>query len=260
MDPAYERFMETVQRIGGLSRPDAERAARATLEVLAERLSKGQARDLAAELPPQLSPSLFTDGGPEPFHVDELLRRVSAREGVDLDTARRHARAVFAGLGRIVRDEEIDDLAAELPSDFAPLVAEAQRRFVEVLPAEEFLRRVADRAGLRREEARAASEAVLETLAERISRGEVDDLIGELPVELHDPLRRGDELSNGAARPMSLEQFVGRVAEREGVTPAQAQAHARAVFATLREAVSQKEFLDVTAQLPRDYAALEARP
>jgi uncharacterized protein (DUF2267 family) len=51
-----------------------------------------------------------------------------------------------------------------------------------------------------------------------------------------------------------------RVAEREGATPAAAAEHARAVFATLREALPEKEFLDVTAQLPRDYAALAAQP
>ena len=50
------------------------------------------------------------------------------------------------------------------------------------------------------------------------------------------------------------------IAEREGVTPNEARKHARAVFATLREAVSEKEFSDVRAQLPDDYSALLARP
>jgi uncharacterized protein (DUF2267 family) len=59
---------------------------------------------------------------------------------------------------------------------------------------------------------------------------------------------------------MSLDEFVRRVAEREGVTPAEARDHARAVFATLREAVGEEEFRDIRAQLPLEYAALEARP
>ena len=101
---------------------------------------------------------------------------------------------------------------------------------------------------------------MLETLAERIAGGEVDDLIAQLPAVLHEPLKRGNALSNGAARPMSLEEFVLRIAEREGVVPGVALAHARAVFATLREALPEEEFLDITAQLPRDYAAVEARP
>ena len=260
MSDEHERFIAAAQQKAGLSRPDAERATRATLETLAERLSAGEARDLAERLPPELAPWLATDGPAEPFDVDEFLRRVAEREGVDITAAERHARAVFEALGRTVGEDEIDDMAAELPNDFAPLVAEAKRRFVHLMPADEFYARVAERAGLDADGARRASDAVLRTLAERISRGEVDDLISRLPVELHPPLHTGDAQSSGAARRMSLDAFLQRIAEREGVTRAEAREHARAVFATLREAVGEQEFLDVSAQLPLEYAAVEARP
>jgi uncharacterized protein (DUF2267 family) len=59
---------------------------------------------------------------------------------------------------------------------------------------------------------------------------------------------------------MSLDDFVRRIAEREGVTPAEAREHARAVFATLREAVGEDEFRDVSAQVPLEYAAVKALP
>jgi uncharacterized protein (DUF2267 family) len=58
---------------------------------------------------------------------------------------------------------------------------------------------------------------------------------------------------------MSLKEFVRRVADREGVVAAEAHEHARAVLATLREAVTRKECLDMTAQLPEEYAAVSAR-
>ena len=77
---------------------------------------------------------------------------------------------MFGALGRTVGEDEIDDMAAELPKDFAPLVAEAKRRFVHLLPAEEFYARVAEWAGVDADGARRASDAVLTTLAERISR------------------------------------------------------------------------------------------
>jgi uncharacterized protein (DUF2267 family) len=256
----HERFITTVQQKAGISRLEAERATRATLETLAERLSAGEARDLAAELPPELAPWIATEGGAEPFHVDEFIRRVAAREQVDLATAEQHARAVFDALGRTVSEDEVDDMAAELPNDFQPLIAEAKRRSVHPLPAEAFWQRVADRAALDADSARRATEAVLTTLAERISGGEVEDLISRLPVELHPPLKQGDALSNGVARRMSLDDFLRRIAEREGVTPAEAREHARAVFATLREAVGENEFLDVSAQLPLEYTAVAARP
>ena len=236
MSDDYERFLDLVQQLAHRSREDAERAARATLQTLAERISAGQARDLAEQLPPELAPWIATTGDAEAFDVDEFLRRVAEREGAEVARAERDARAVFAALGRSVRRrKEIDDLVSELPRSFGPLLDEAQGRFVHVVSAETFLAKVADRAGLDPAGARRAADAVLETL------------------------KRGDALSQGAARRMPVEQFVLHVAEREGVTPGDALRHARAVFATLREAVPEQEFLDVTAQLPRDYAALEAR-
>jgi uncharacterized protein (DUF2267 family) len=58
---------------------------------------------------------------------------------------------------------------------------------------------------------------------------------------------------------MSLDRFLDRVAEREGVTPEQASTDARAVFITLREAVGDEEFFDITVQLPPEYAVLWVR-
>jgi uncharacterized protein (DUF2267 family) len=127
------------------------------------------------------------------------------------------------------------------------------------MPAGSFTRRVADRAGIRDEEARRAIDAVLETLAMRIAGGEVDDLRRRLPVELHRPLDRGKKLSGGRATPIKLAAFVRRVAEREGVPGPIALKHTAAVLGVLREAVGEQEFLDVTVQLPDDYAAVVGR-
>jgi uncharacterized protein (DUF2267 family) len=95
---------------------------------------------------------------------------------------------------------------------------------------------------------------VLETLAERIAGGEVDDLAGYLPDRLRLPLERGKQSSGGKARGMSLDEFVGRVADREDASWEDALEHARAVFATLREALPDKEWSDVVAELPRAYS------
>jgi uncharacterized protein (DUF2267 family) len=96
------------------------------------------------------------------------------------------------------------------------------------------------------------TQAVLETLAERIAGGEVKDLISRLPVALHEPLRRGSERSGGKATRMSLDEFV-TVAERTGHSLEQARDDVRAVMVTLREAVGDDEFFDVAVQLPREY-------
>jgi uncharacterized protein (DUF2267 family) len=98
-------------------------------------------------------------------------------------------------------------------------------------------------------------DAVVETLAVRVSGGEIHDLIAELPAELHPALERGERESR-AATPMSADEFLARVAERERVSREEAERHARAVFAALRDVISSKEFADVAAQLSRDYEPL----
>jgi uncharacterized protein (DUF2267 family) len=133
------------------------------------RAGGGRARHLTEQLPPEPAAWLATDGPAELFDVDEFVRRVAEREGVDPGTAERHAHAVFEALGRVVSEDEIDDMAAELPSDFEPLVAQARHRFVHMMSPDEFRRRVAERAGLDADGARRATDAVLITLAERIS-------------------------------------------------------------------------------------------
>jgi uncharacterized protein (DUF2267 family) len=254
----HDEFLTIVEQAARAGGDAAERATRATLQTLAERLDRGEARDLAGQLPAELAPWIATMTTAEGFDIDEFLRRVAEREEVDVATAERHARAVFAALGRAVSPRELADMEAELPRDFAPLFAKGPD--VEVVPAEAFLARVAERAGLDAAGARRASDAVLETLAERIAPGETDDLISRLPVALHEPLKRGAARADGSARQMGLDEFLRRVADREGTPPLQARDHARAVLATLREAVADDEFFDVTVQLPDEYAVLLAAP
>jgi len=232
--------------------------------VLAERLSAGEARDIAEQLPGDLGKWLASENGAEPFHADEFLRRIAEREEVDLATAERHAQAVFAALGRTVSPGEVSDMAAELPKDFGPLLAAARAEAErleppEILPFEEFLTRVADRSGLDLDGARCATEAVLETLGERIAGGEVEDLAAQLAPELRPPLERGNARTDGKAEGMDLTEFLERVADLEGVPLEQAREHTRAVFATLREAIAEKELADLLAELPDTYEELLRR-
>jgi uncharacterized protein (DUF2267 family) len=253
-----DEFLTLVSEGAGLDGDAAERATRATLQTLAERITRGEADDLAAVLPPALAAWLHKPGpAAEAFDAEEFLRRVAERAGLDMARAESAARAVFTALGHAVPARELDDAAAQLPRDFARLLPHGPT--AGELGADEFISRVAERTGLESSAARRAAEAVLETLAERISGGEVEDLIARLPRELHPPLKVGAGLSSGVARKMSLDEFVQRVAEREGVSAVEAREHTRAVLATLREAAGDDEFFDVTSQLPDEYAPVLAR-
>jgi uncharacterized protein (DUF2267 family) len=97
----YEEIIEAIGREAADLPPDvAERAAQAVLQTLAERLPRGEARHILAELPAELKPWVYTEADAEGFGIDEFLERVARHEGTDIETALRHARAVFAALGR----------------------------------------------------------------------------------------------------------------------------------------------------------------
>jgi uncharacterized protein (DUF2267 family) len=259
----YEEFITIVGEAGGASREEAEHATRATLQTLAERIDRAQARDVAAELPPQVAPFMATVTPLEGFHIDEFIRRIAEREGVDAATAERHARAVLMAVARAISAKELSEVLSELPDDFAPLMPRG--RWVEVLPADDFYLRVAERAGIDVDPARRLTDAVLETLGERVPAGEVRDLVARLPRDLHAPLERGAEREPNATS-MPLDAFLRRVAERAGVSGPldvvrinEIGEQARAVLGVLREAVGDEEFFDVTVELSDDYKRVLVR-
>jgi hypothetical protein len=83
----YASFITTVREIGHIPEDEAERAACATLQTLAERISAGEAGDLAERLPAELRscvPEGLADGGtsrrPETPGGARTLRRMPAYE------------------------------------------------------------------------------------------------------------------------------------------------------------------------------------
>jgi uncharacterized protein (DUF2267 family) len=251
----YATLLDIVQQTAGVTRPEAERAIRAVLPVLAERITGGEADDIAAFLPHEVRPLLTPMHEPAAaFDLDEFHRRIAQRLGGDEQAAHEAARAVFTALGFAVAPGELRDMVAQLPKDYAPLLNAAGigRRMAD---DDDLVANVARRAGLDPDRARGATEAVLETLGERISAGEVKDLEEELPARLAPALERGLEHSR-AARRMGADEFVATVAAREGVDPEAARDHTRAAFAALRDYVTDEEFADLVAQLSKDYEPL----
>lgn len=120
----YNEFVGQVQHRARLgSTGDAVRAIRVTLETLAERLTNGETKDLASQLPREIAHYLEevpTVGG-ERFSLDEFFQRVSIRESVGLPEAVFHARVVVEVLQEAVSKGEINDVRAQLPPEFAAL-------------------------------------------------------------------------------------------------------------------------------------------
>ncbi|MBX7266662.1 DUF2267 domain-containing protein [Micromonospora sp. Llam7] len=116
---------------------------------------------------------------------------------------------------------------------------------------ETFVDQVARRAGTSSARAVELIQATLATLAERLTGGEVLDLAVQLPMPLRLPLRPTPDIE--AAERFGAAEFVARVAVRAGVAEPAARNAVRAVFTTVREAVTGGEFDELVVQLPRDY-------
>jgi uncharacterized protein (DUF2267 family) len=113
----FEQFVNLVANRADVAGWDRTQALiNGTLRTLAERISGGEARDLAAQLPEEFKPSLSdAEETAETFTVDEFVRRVAERAGVGDDTALKGARAVMATVRDAVTSGEWDDIIAQLP-------------------------------------------------------------------------------------------------------------------------------------------------
>ncbi|MFP2906827.1 DUF2267 domain-containing protein [Pyxidicoccus sp. 3LFB2] len=122
-----------------------------------------------------------------------------------------------------------------------------------------FLRDLESKANISRERAEQAAQSVLCLLEQRLMDGEVKHLEAQLPRKVRELLQRCPRHQGTAPRKFKLEQFLAMVSEDLDTTPNEAERLSRAVFATVREHISEGEAEDVMGQLPLDLRALWAR-
>ena len=118
-----DQFVEKVAGRAAVGFEAAESLTAAVLRVLSQRISGGEAADLASQLPAGLKPHLLGAGEPaQAFDADDFVRRVADRTGTDPDRARAAVRAVFTTLRETATLGELDEVTSQLPKDFRDLV------------------------------------------------------------------------------------------------------------------------------------------
>lgn len=120
----FVRFIEKVEsRIESPDPGEAELAVTATFETLGERISGGEASDIAAQLPEELKgPLQAATGDPESFGLENFFERVAGKIGVSKNKATEQASAVMAVLGQAITSGELRDVRSQLPREFHPLL------------------------------------------------------------------------------------------------------------------------------------------
>lgn len=125
----HDEFIGQVQNRARLSsRGDAERACRATLETLAERVPEGLADNLAAQLPHEIGEHLrrteiFAGAGTgERFSRQDFITRVAQRAGVREQQAAYLIRTVSEVVDEATQGGIMENVAESLPADIRQLV------------------------------------------------------------------------------------------------------------------------------------------
>ncbi|MBH8566216.1 DUF2267 domain-containing protein [Nostoc sp. CENA67] len=120
----YNEFITHVQSLAqSNSREEAERATRATLETIKERIAGDEANKIAAELPQQLGEYLQGQEGDtgESFNLQEFIARTSQKENIEPTTTAIHVRAVFAVLQNAINPKTFASFQAHFTHDYEEL-------------------------------------------------------------------------------------------------------------------------------------------
>jgi uncharacterized protein (DUF2267 family) len=245
-------------------------ALQTVLCVLSQRLSGGEAADLLEALPAPARPrrcERHRRERPEKFGREGFVERVAAHLQVSNEEAEAITRAVVAVLPRWLPRKEVARVASQLPAELRHLWS-APLRTPPIMaprarpaPAD----RLTDRVLQEVQESFAlpagvtASDAVavaLCTLCQRLSRREARDLLLALSPGLRSPLERC--ALHRAEEPDAFDraELIARIARQLGVSPAQAETIARAVFTAVERALRPKEIRDVAGQLPAELRSL----
>lgn len=118
-----------------------------------------------------------------------FLGQLAARSGLSEEDAERAAVSVLCVLEQRLLSGESAHLEAQLPAMLRDLMAQCERH--EAARAQKFgqktfIQRVSEDLGVDALEAERRSRCVLETVRARVSEGEIEDVMGQLPADLRE--------------------------------------------------------------------------
>lgn len=144
--PSASEFLATVRDAGDArSTDEAREAATAVLATLGERITPGEAEEVAAYLPDEFATALAPDEDTpegataegsarsdegagdgdrvaEDYDVESFVERVAEREGADRETAERHVGGVSDAVARAIPRDEFEDVLEQLPDEYGSVL------------------------------------------------------------------------------------------------------------------------------------------
>lgn len=242
-------FIDTVRHGAQFaSDDDASRTVRAVLEGISHGMPEGDAEAIAADLPMEFADAIeeHASNEPNPIAYDDFLDHVAAEAECDRSEAQPRAQAVMAAVAKATSDFRFDNIHGHMPQSYGPIFE------VGVVDVGWSLTGMV-KEDLDMDEATAATavRAVLGVLGERITRGEAQDLAAYFAAEEESWLL---ESATPDAEDFSYDEFVRRVADREGVRDRVARKHIEAVMSAIEGSAGREEAHDIMNQLPPEFS------
>lgn len=118
-----QEFLDRVREKSGVESTDeAEGVAEAALATLGERISGGQAADLAVYLPGEFAGALVdAEEEAESYSPAEFVERAASRLEADPREARTAVEAALSTLGDVVDERAYEDAVRQLPDEYGAL-------------------------------------------------------------------------------------------------------------------------------------------
>ena len=287
----YDEFIDRVVERAAVSRQHAAMLTQATLQVLADRISGGQAADLETQLPENLARPLrkSPQKPADKYGFDEFVQKVrDLAPEVPGEAVVPGIRAVMLTLRDAVAEKEFRDTVAQLPHEFRELLQEeggsqaAQQEAAQQSAAasggdqtagaaapggqraggpepgaaqdDSLVQRIAERAGVSVQKAVQLAEATLGVLADRIGGRQAHDLAQRLPDTSAEWL---EEPEDTPAQDYGADDFVSRIRDlAPEVEDDDLTSGIQAVMISLRDAVGEAELEIALQPLSDDYAVL----
>lgn len=254
---------------------DIARTVQAVLEVLLQRIPRGEARRAVGALPGLAALVQSSQPAqPERFAFDELIARVVAASGATEDTAHRVVQAVFAELRRQLPRATVRGISSQLPADILDVWATPEHGSSSEEAAG---REPAPRTELPDElrvshpvfdcieataelppnvPGAAAFVATLCLFMMRLPSGRAESLREALPAPLEDLLFRCTQQRTDEATVFDRAEFSDALAAELDVPTEDAARVAASVLRCVAQVVPEAQRTEVSRHLPQDLRAL----
>jgi uncharacterized protein (DUF2267 family) len=115
----YRELIKRVQHYSGLSDSESQDALVLFVKNLAARLTAGERKDFASQLPAELKVVALTDEVSHVKTTESFIQQFCMEENIDEKRAKKQVMSAWRAIKDTVSEGEIKDIKAQLPTDLA---------------------------------------------------------------------------------------------------------------------------------------------